>query len=49
MLEILVGKLEDDEDRVEVVKCELEEEIGYIVKELIYVVDMYGLLGFCDE
>ena len=42
-------KLEDDEDRVEAAKRELEEETGYIAKELTHVVDMYGSPGFCDE
>ena len=42
LLEIPAGKLEDDEDRVEAAKRELEEETGYIAKELTHVVDMYG-------
>ena len=45
MLEIPAGKLEDDENRVE---AWLEEETGYIAKELTHV-DMYGSPGFCDE
>ncbi|HEK6347605.1 NUDIX hydrolase [Staphylococcus aureus] len=49
LLEIPAGKLEDDEDRVEAAKRELEEETGYIAKELTHVVDMYGSPGFCDE
>ena len=32
LLEIPAGKLEDDEDRVEAAKRELEEETGYIAK-----------------
>ncbi|MFI0667855.1 NUDIX domain-containing protein, partial [Staphylococcus aureus] len=40
LLEIPAGKLEDDEDRVEAAKRELEEETGYIAKELTHVVDM---------
>lgn len=46
LLEIPAGKLEDDEDRVEAAKRELEEETGYIAKELTHVVDMYGSPGF---
>ncbi|OLN71459.1 hypothetical protein APW92_03800, partial [Staphylococcus aureus] len=49
LLEIPAGKLEDDENRVEAAKRELEEETGYIAKELTHVVDMYGSPGFCDE
>ncbi len=37
LLEIPAGKLEDDEDRVEAAKRELEEETGYIAKELTHV------------
>ena len=49
LLEIPAGKLEDDEDRVEAAKRELEEETGYIAKRVnTHVVDMYGS-GFCDE
>lgn len=46
LLEIPAGKLEDDENRVEAAKRELEEETGYIAKELTHVVDMYGSPGF---
>lgn len=49
LLEIPAGKLEDDENRVEAAKRELEEETGYIAKELTHVVDMYGSPGSCDE
>ncbi len=35
--------------RVEAAKRELEEETGYIAKELTHVVDMYRSPGFCDE
>ncbi len=38
-----------NEDQVEAAKRELEEETGYIAKELTHVVDMYGSPGFCDE
>ena len=49
LLEIPAGKLEKGEDRKEAAIRELQEETGYIAKELTHVVDMYGSPGFCDE
>lgn len=34
---------------LEIPAGKLEEETGYIAKELTHVVDMYGSPGFCDE
>ena len=49
LLEIPAGKLEKDEEREEAAKRELEEETGYIAKDLQYVTDMYGSPGFSNE
>lgn len=49
LVEILVGKLEKGEELIVMVKCELEEEIGYIIDLFSYIIFFYILLGFVDE
>ncbi|WP_145417144.1 NUDIX domain-containing protein [Staphylococcus warneri] len=49
LLEIPAGKLEKNEEREEAAKRELEEETGYIAKNLQFVTHMYGSPGFSNE
>ncbi|PNZ30583.1 ADP-ribose pyrophosphatase [Staphylococcus petrasii] len=49
LLEIPAGKLEEDEEREEAAKRELEEETGYIANDLSFITHMYGSPGFSNE
>ncbi|RIL70989.1 NUDIX hydrolase [Staphylococcus devriesei] len=49
LLELPAGKLEEDEEREEAAKRELEEETGYIAKDLELITNMYGSPGFSNE
>ncbi|EHJ09110.1 NUDIX domain-containing protein [Staphylococcus simiae] len=49
LLEIPAGKLEQQEEREEAAKRELEEETGYKTNTLQHITDMYGSPGFCNE
>lgn len=41
--------MEEDEEREEAAKRELEEETGYIAKDLELITNMYGSPGFSNE
>lgn len=49
LLEIPAGKLEEDEEREEAAKRELEEETGYKANHLTFITHMYGSPGFSNE
>ncbi|PTF03362.1 ADP-ribose pyrophosphatase [Staphylococcus devriesei] len=49
LLELPAGKLEEDEEREEAAKRELEEETGYIAKDLELITNMYVSPGFSNE
>ena len=49
MLEIPAGKLNKDEEIIECARRELQEETGYVAKELEYLGSIVTAPGFCDE
>lgn len=49
LLEIPAGKLNKKEDPMDCAKRELQEETGYIAKEIEYLGSIATAPGFCDE
>lgn len=49
LLEIPAGKLNANEDPMECAKRELQEETGYIAKDIEYLGSIATAPGFCDE
>ncbi|MDZ5010321.1 NUDIX domain-containing protein, partial [Clostridium perfringens] len=49
LLEIPAGKLDKNEEPVECAKRELQEETGYIAKNIDYLGSIATAPGFCDE
>ena len=49
MLEIPAGKLNKNEEAIECARRELQEETGYIAKNLEYLGSIATAPGFCDE
>ncbi|MDY0396513.1 NUDIX hydrolase [Virgibacillus halophilus] len=49
LVEIPAGKLEQGEDPKQAAVRELEEETGYVAKELKYITSFYSSPGFADE
>ncbi|GAA0084995.1 NUDIX hydrolase [Clostridium sp. CTA-7] len=49
LLEIPAGKLDKNEDPMECAKRELQEETGYIAKDIEYLGSIATAPGFCDE
>lgn len=49
LLEIPAGKLNVNEDPMECAKRELQEETGYIAKDIEYLGSIATAPGFCDE
>lgn len=49
LLEIPAGKLNKKEDPMDCAKRELQEETGYVAKEIEYLGSIATAPGFCDE
>jgi len=49
IVEIPAGKLEPGEDPLQCAKRELEEETGYVSKEMEHLISFYTSPGFADE
>lgn len=49
LLEIPAGKIENDEDPKECAIRELEEETGYLAKDLHFLMEMYSAAGYSSE